>query len=355
MKYEDVIRQIKAADPAFFAACKRNWNQVAKPLNSLGDFELLTAKIAAAQGRENPCINKRKVLVFCADNGVVEEGVSQSDHSVTTAVAKALVLGTSNVNLFAKEARADVAVYDVGMVDDVAGINKQKMICGTKNFAKEAAMSQEETKFALEVGMEAALRAKEEGYDILVIGEMGIGNTTTSTAICAALLQEDAALLCGRGSGLSDAGLQTKIRIIKEGLALHGFADKTADKPDALDVLSKVGGADIAAMCGVLLAGAACGLPIVLDGFISAAAALVAVFVDARVKDYLIPSHNSHEAGAAKVLSYLGLKAPIDAQMALGEGTGGVMLLPLLDMALALYRGNHKFTDIGIAAYKEMK
>ena len=186
-----------------FQGCVTNWNTLAKPLHSLGLLEDLIAKIAASQGIARPYISGRTVLVFCADNGVVEEGVSQSDHTVTTAVATSMASGLSNVNLMAREANAHVEVYDVGMIDDVPGIHQCKVCHGTKNFTKEPAMTREETLAAMEAGRKAAEKAKLDGNGIVVIGEMGIGNTTTAAAVLSVLLGEKPETLCGRGSGLS--------------------------------------------------------------------------------------------------------------------------------------------------------
>lgn len=347
MDFQETCESIQAADPAVLEACRIKWNNVAKPLYSLGELEKLTAKIGAAQGTDSPDIQKRRALVFCADNGVVEEGVSQSNHTVTTAVAKALVKGTSNVNLFCRIAGAETEVYDVGMIDDVSDIICAKMIRGTKNLSKMPAMTREEAIYAVETGIHAAEKAKRDGCGILVIGEMGIGNTTSSTAVLSVFMGVDPEEICGRGSGLSDEGLQKKIRAIRNGIAVN-----RPDPADAMDVLSKVGGADIAAMCGVILGGAALKLPVVLDGLISGAAALTAHAIDPRTKDYMIPSHTSSEPGGSRANAFLGFRAPIDAGMALGEGTGGVMLLPMLDMALSLYAGTHSFESIGIEAYK---
>ena len=347
MNYQETLNQIQAADPAVLAQCKINWNNVAKPLYSLGELEVLTAKIGAAQGTDHPDISKRRAIVFCADNGVVEEGVSQTDHTVTTAVARALIGGTSNINIFARIAGADTDIYDVGMVDDVPEMQIRKLIHGTANLTKQAAMTKEETIYAIEAGIAAAEKAKNDGCGILVVGEMGIGNTTTSTAILSVILNLNVEDICGRGSGLSDEGLKKKIAAIKKGIELN-----QPNPEDAFDVLMKVGGADIAAMCGVILAGAALNIPVILDGLISGAAALIAYGIDPRTLDYMIPSHVSHEPGGCLVLDHLKLVPPIQAGMALGEGTGAVMLLPMLDMAFALYEGDHSFDDIGIEAYK---
>ncbi len=346
MNYQETLNRIEAADKEVLKQCQINWNNVAKPLYSLGELEVLTAKIGASQGTDHPDVSRRRAIVFCADNGVVEEGVSQSDHSVTTAVAKALIAGSSNINIFSKVVGADVDVYDVGMVDDVSGMQQVKAVHGTANFTKMPAMTKEETIFAIEAGIAAAEKAKEDGCKILVIGEMGIGNTTTSTAILSVMLNLEVEKICGRGSGLSDEGLIKKIAAIKKGIELN-----KPDPSNAFDVLMKVGGADIAAMCGVVLGGAALKIPVILDGLISGAAALIAYGINPRTLDYMIPSHTSHEPGGSLVLDHLKLTAPIQAGMALGEGTGGVMLFPMLDMALALYEGDHSFDDIGIEAY----
>lgn len=350
MNYQETLEKIKHADEAVFRQCLVNWDNVAKPLHSLGDFEDLTSRIGAALGTCDIRIDHKRVLVFCADNGVVEEGISQSDHSVTSAVAKALAEGTSNVNIFAEQAGAEVEVYDVGMIDDLImdGLIVSKCANGTKNLSKEPAMTRKQLLFALEAGIGAAQKAKEEGMQIVVIGEMGIGNTTTSAAVASILLKADPHLLTGRGSGLSDEGLKRKIAVIEKCIEVN-----RPDPDDPLDVLSKAGGFDIAAMCGVILGGAALQLPVVLDGVISCTAACCAKALAPEAVDYMIPSHVSNEPAGKAILDYLGLHGPIDAHMALGEGTGGVMLLPLLDMALALYHGTHSFENIGIDAYTE--
>ena len=331
-----------------FKDCLDNWNTVAKPLNSLGLLEEFIAKIAACQGIVRPYIAGRTVLVFCGDNGVVAEGVSQSDHTVTTAVATSMASGLSNINLMAREANAHVEVYDVGMVDDVPGIHQCKVCHGTRNFTKEPAMTREETLFAIEAGCKAAEKAKLDGNGIVVLGEMGIGNTTTAAAVLSVLLGKEPEKLCGRGSGLSNAGLKRKIEAVTRGIALHH-----PNPADPVDVLSKVGGADIAAMCGVLMAAPKLRLPVVLDGIVSCAAAVTAKCIDSRTVEYMIPSHAGREPGCRLALEALGLKAPITADLALGEGTGGVMLLPMLDMALAVYNSSHSFDSIGIEPYKE--
>lgn len=347
MNYNELLEKIHESDKTIYAECEKKWDSVAKPLKSLGLMEELISRAGAAQRKVIPSFEKRRVLVFCADNGVVEEGVSQTDHTVTTAVAKTLAEGTSNVNIMAEKAGADVRVFDVGMVDDVEGLACSKISRGTKNFTKEEAMTYVEAVTAIETGANAVIKGKEEGVDIFVIGEMGIGNTTSTAAVLSAILNEDPARIAGRGSGLSDEGVVRKINAVRRAIELN-----RPDPEDGLDVLSKVGGFDIAAMCGAILAGSALDVPIVMDGVISGAAALVAGKIDKRCLDFVIPSHMSKEPGGELVFKSLGLEAPIIASMALGEGTGGVMLLPLLDLALSIYDSVHSFDNIGIEAYK---
>jgi len=348
MTLQETLNRINGADTAALEGCLRRWDAVAKPLRSLGLLETLTARMAGVQGTVAPHADHPRVLVFCADNGVIAEGVTQSDSSVTTAVANALAAGESNVNIMARCAGAEVETYDVGMVTDGShpAIHKVKPAKGTKNLAVGPAMSKAEAVFALEAGIRAAEKAAAEGCDILVAGEMGIGNTTSSTAILCVLLGLDPEKVTGRGSGLDDAGLLRKRAVIRRSIEIN-----RPDPSDALDVLQKVGGFDIAAMCGVYLAGAALGIPVVLDGLISGAAALLAARFSPKAADALIPSHMSHEPGGSLALEAMGLRAPIVADMALGEGTGGVALLPLLRMALAVLNGDHSFGSIGMEAY----
>ena len=273
MTFSECLSRIQGPDETARAECLRRWDAVAKPLHSLGLLETLTAAMAATQRTAVPHARKKRVLVFCADNGVVAEGVTQSDSSVTAAVALALAQGDSNVNIMARVAGADVVTYDVGMLTDAEHPRLRRAKCarGTENLALGPAMTREQAVFALEAGIHAAEEAAEDGCDLLVAGEMGIGNTTSSSAVLSVLLGVAPEEITGRGSGLDDAGLRRKVAAIRSCLAVNA-----PDPKDALDVLAKCGGYDIAAICGVYLAGAALGVPVVLDGLISNAAALLA-------------------------------------------------------------------------------
>ena len=335
-------------DESIYRKIKERWDSAAKPLDSLGRFEELTAKIGAALGDVNVDISKRAVIVMCADNGIVEEGISQSGQEVTLAVARAMGRHASSVCKMAAISDTDVIPYDIGINTDetVPGLKHKKVAKGTKNFAKEHAMSREELLLALETGIEAVKEARENGCRILGTGEMGIGNTTTSAAVASALLKCPARDMVGKGSGLGKEGLLKKEKVIEEALIRYGLYDK-----GPLEVLEAVGGFDIAGMCGVMIGGALYHIPVAIDGVISAVSALAAVKLFPEVSHYIVASHMSKEPAARKILSELSLEPVITADMALGEGTGTVMLFRLLDIALTLYVSQLTFDDLEMEAY----
>ena len=333
-----------------YKAAKEKWKTIAKPLGSLGIFEEAVAQIAAIQGTLNIDVSKRCVLVMCADNGVVAEGVTQTDSSVTATVAENIARGQATVCIAAKTANADVIPVDVGVARDTIGTLNRKIAYGTKNLAREKAMTREETEKAIQTGIDLVREFSEKGYKIIITGEMGIGNTTTSSAIAALLMEKKPREVTGRGAGLSNEGLQRKIAVIEKAIALH-----KPDKDDIIDVLSKVGGLDIAAIAGVFIGGAMYGVPVVIDGFISSVAALCAAGLCKGSADYMIASHISRERYAEEILKMLGKTAPICAGMFPGEGAGGVMLLPLLDTAVSVFKKMPTFKKINVEQYKEFK
>ena len=332
-------------------AARAKWDSIAKPLGSLGLLEDSIVRIAALTGSADVRLEKRCVLVLCADNGIVAEGVTQADSSVTMSVARNLVRRQTSVCRMAAAARADVYPVDMGMLTrpDFAGLIDMRVGDGTANFAETPAMTREQAAQAVENGIALAEDMKSRGYAIIATGEMGIGNTTTSSALCAALLNLPVETVTGRGSGLSDEGLQRKIDTIKRGIALN-----ITPQTDALGILAALGGFDIAGMAGVFLGGARAGIPVLIDGFISAIAALVALRLDPNCASAMLASHVSGEPAGLTVLAALGLKPLIPAEMRLGEGTGAVAALPLLDLALAVYHGSSSFADIGVEQYVPM-
>lgn len=322
------------------------WDHVAKPLNSLGQLEKLIVKIAGMQETADVRIDRRCALVFCADHGVVAEGVSQSGSEVTALVARSIAEGTANINLMASVSGTDVFAVDMGMIGDAPGVIDRKIARGTNNMAQGPAMSREQAERALQAGAGLVGEMKAKGYKLIATGEMGIGNTTASTAMACALLGFAPDELTGRGAGLSDAGLVRKRSAIERALRVN-----QPDPADPVDVLAKLGGYEIAGMAGAFLGGAKYRVPIVIDGVISAVAALTAARICPESLDFMLPSHVSREPAALRIMDELGLKPIIHADMALGEGTGAVAVLPLLDMALRVYHGTHTFDDLGMDAY----
>ena len=340
-----LCRSVRAADERAVDAAKRHWNGIAKPLYGLGRFEDLLTKVAGIQNTEDIKIDRKAVVVFCADNGVVAEGVTQTDSSVTAVVTENFARGIASVNRMASVAGADVIPVDIGVMGEIRepGVRNCRIANGTNNMRREPAMSREQALEALHTGIRLASELKDTGYDLLAVGEMGIGNTTTSSAVASVLLQAPVEIVTGRGAGLPNAGLEKKIEVIKEGIRIH-----RPDPSDGIDVLSKVGGLDLAALTGFYLGCAYWRIPVVLDGLITGAAALAAVKICPEAAGYLLASHVSAEPAGQAVLSCLGLKAAIQAGMCLGEGTGAAAAMVLYDMGLAVYRQMETFDDIHV-------
>ena len=369
------LRGIRPADEEAAARCRARWNCIAKPLYGLGVLEDLVVRIAAAQGTDQVDISRKGLVVFCADNGVVDEGVSQTGQEVTAIVAENFIDGKSCTAIMCKRAGADLYPVDVGIAVDTPRVEKRKCRRGTANMTKGPAMTRGEAVFAIEAGIAKAQELEEAGYRILASGEMGIGNTTTSTAVTAVLLGLDPTEMTGRGAGLSDEGLRRKIDAIRRAIDVN-----RPDPEDPLDVLSKVGGFDIAALTGLFLGGASRRVPVVIDGVISAAAALIAARLEPSCRDYMLPSHISEEPASMAVMTALGFipekqetkqgkadrekdsmkKVPgpavspiLHAGMHLGEGTGAVALFPLLDMAVDIYYKMDTFEGIAVEQYRD--
>lgn len=351
MKFEEAVGMIREADADSRKAALKRWDRVAKPLNSLGVLEEDIVRIAGASGTAAVSIARKSIVVMCGDNGVVEEGVTQTGQEVTAIVAGNMAKGCSCVCLMAGQAGAEVIPVDVGMAcqEEIPGVLPRKVARGTRNFLKQPAMSRSQAIKALEVGIEAAGILKDKGVGLAGSGEMGIGNTTTSSAVLAVLLGREPEAVTGRGAGLTTEGYRRKVQVIREGIGLH-----RPDAGDPVDVLSKVGGFDLAALTGFYIGCAALRIPVVLDGLITGAAALAAVGICPHVSGYLLASHVSAEPAGEMVLDALGLKPAIRAGMCLGEGTGAAALFPLLDMAAAVYSGMGSFEDINVEQYEHL-
>lgn len=336
---------IPGPDMQAMAAARARWDNIAKPVGSLGLLEDAVIRLAAIQGREYPLIDKRALIVAAADNGVLAQGVAQTPAAITAVMAALIAQGKSAVGLMAQQAGVDMIVADLGMLThpDIPGLLDRRIAPGSADMSLGPAMSREQAEQAVAIGMELAQDAAAQGYQIIATGEMGIGNTTTSSAIASMMLAQPVQRMTGRGVGLSDDGLAAKCSAIKRAIAIN-----EPDPADALDVLHKLGGFDIAALTGAFIGGALSRTPMLIDGFISSVAALCAVRLCPNAAYCLLASHASAEPAASLILDELGLHAPIQAAMRLGEGTGAMAVLPLLDMALAVFRELPTFADIGM-------
>ena len=351
MKLNEVLYAIHSADAQAMDAARVRWDAVAHPLHSLGLLEDAIVRIAGAQGTAAVSIDKRAVVAMCADNGVVAEGVTQSGQEVTAIVAENMSRNRSSVCCMAKLTGARVVPVNIGIASPVTGHNiLQKAIRkGTANLAVGPAMTREECEAAILVGIQVVEELHRDGYSLIATGEMGIGNTTTAAAMAAVLLNCDPEIVTGRGAGLTTEGLKRKVDAIRRGIAVN-----QPDPSDPIDVMAKVGGLDIAGLVGVYLGGALYRIPILIDGVISAVAALTAQRLCPAAGDYMVASHVSGEPAGQMLLDALGLQAPIHANMALGEGTGAVAMMPLLDMAMALYQDMCSFQEYDMDAYEHL-
>ncbi|MCR4651258.1 MAG: nicotinate-nucleotide--dimethylbenzimidazole phosphoribosyltransferase [Lachnospiraceae bacterium] len=344
----DDIRIDRPDDPVR-TSVRKKWDTIAKPIDGMGRFEKITARIGAITGSDEINLSSKAVIVMCADNGIVNEGVTQTGQEVTALVAQSMAKGRSSVCRMGRQIGAKIIPIDIGINCDssIEGVLDRKIRKGTRDFLTEPAMTEEEAVRAIGVGIDAVRECREHGVNIIAIGEMGIGNTTTATAVTSALLHLDPDRITGRGAGLSDEGLERKKQVINDALEKYKLDDK-----DALTVLEAVGGLDIAGLAGVCIGGAIYHVPIVLDGLITMAAALVAEKLAEGTAEYLIPSHSGREPAVRALEEALGMSPVIYGDLALGEGTGAVMMLSLLDLAMSIYHDNTDFAEIKVEQYK---
>lgn len=350
MTLDEAVKKVRPLDEKAMEGARKRWDSIAKPLHSLGELENMLTQIAGITGTLEVRVEKKAVVAMCADNGVVEEGVTQTGQEVTAVVAENFLEGTTTCCVMCRQCGAELFPVDVGMVTDTKVRTDLKVAYGTRNMTREPAMTRDQAIRGIEAGIAMAEELKEKGYQVLATGEMGIGNTTTSSAVAAVLLGKPVEDMTGRGAGLTSEGLVRKINAIKKAIALNN-----PDRSDAIDVLAKVGGLDIAGMAGVFIGGAALGMPVVMDGFISCVSALIAVKICPQVSDHILASHVSKEPAAQLILKELGKEAIIHAGMCLGEGTGAVALFPMMDLSCAVYNSMSTFGDINVEQYEELK
>lgn len=322
-------------------------NELTKPPGSLGRLEDLSVQLAGITRRTRPVFAQPVIITLTADHGIAQKGVSAYPQAVTAQMVKNFLGGGAAINVLARHVGARVVVGDLGVASDLAphgGLLNYKIGYGTRDFSAEVAMTKEEAISAILAGIEIAGEEIAGGADIIGTGDMGIGNTTASSAIVAAITRRPVATVTGRGTGIDDAGLAHKIQVIEDALELH-----VPNADDGLDVLSKVGGFEIGGLAGVMLGAAARRVPIVIDGFISGAAALIAYQLSPSVQPYLIAAHRSMEAGHRAALEYLQLQPLLDLNFRLGEGTGAALGISLCLAAAKILDEMATFAEAGVA------
>ena len=341
------IDRIQPTELRLLAQAQARLDRLTKPIGSLGRLEELAARYVMITGEMNPKVPRGAVYTFAADHGVTVEGVSAYPSAVTPQMVLNFLRGGAGVNVLARHVGIEVRVVDIGVAFDfesAPGLIQRKVMPGTKNLMVESAMSLAQAEQALHVGIELATEAAQEGIGLIGTGEMGIGNTTASSAIAAVMTGRSVAEVTGRGTGIDDAGHARKIDVIQRALALHRL-----DSTHAMEVLAKVGGLEIGGLAGLMLGAAAARIPVVLDGFIAGAAALIAVGLQPRCKDYLIASHQSVERGHRAILDHLGLKPLLDLDLRLGEGTGACLGMSLVCAAIKILTEMATFDEAGVS------
>lgn len=342
----EVAAVITPLDAVAMEQARARQLQLTKPAGSLGRLEEIAVQMAGITRQPLPTVKRKAVIVMAADHGVVAEGVSAYPSAVTPQMVLNFLHGGTAINALARQAGAEVVIVDVGVADDLdhPGLLVRKVARGTANMAIGPAMTREQSLSAITAGMDVLKSLVKQGIDLVATGDMGIGNTTAASAITASLTGTPVALVTGRGTGIDETQLAHKIHVIERALARN-----VPDPSDPLDVLTKVGGLEIAGLVGVIIAGAASRIPVVTDGFIAGAAALVAVGICPAVRDYLFAGHVSVERGHQVILEQLGLSPLLDLELRLGEGTGAVLATHIIEAALRMHKEMATFAEAGVS------
>lgn len=347
MTLEELIANIRPLDETAMQSVRARQDRLTKPQGSLGRLEELSILVAGMTGLTAPHIQHKLVTVMAGDHGVTAEGVSAFPREVTVQMVENFLNGGAAINVLARHAGARVVVVDMGVAADIPahpGLIVKKIGYGTGNIVREAAMSREDAVRAVLAGAQVVIDEAASGLDILVPGDMGIGNTTPSAAIAASILGKAGGLVVGRGTGVDDAGWQRKVEAVDKAIGLHH-----PEPTDGLDVLAKLGGFEIGGLAGAMLAAASRRVPILLDGFISTAAALIAVQIAPQARHYLIAAHRSQENGHILMLEWLGLRPLLDLDLRLGEGSGAALALPIVEAACKLVTEMATFGEAGVS------
>jgi len=346
-KISQTIAGIKPLDKKAMEQARIRQDSLTKPRGSFGQLETLSIQVAGIKGNSRPRIVHKVIFTLAGDHGVTKEGVSAYPSEVTPQMVYNFLRGGAGINVLAKQIGGRVVVADLGVASALEphpDLKIKKVAMGTRNMTEGPAMSKEDTIRSIEAGIDLVEEDLTKGIDILGTGDMGIGNTTASSAITAAITGADVVRVTGRGTGLDDDGWERKVEMIEKALAIN-----RPDPKDAIDVLSKVGGFEIGGIAGVILAGARYRIPVVIDGFISGAAALIATTLSPEVKPYLIASHQSAEQGHRVLLEYLGLKPLLNLDLRLGEGTGAALGIFLVEASLKILDEMATFAEAGVS------
>ncbi len=354
---QEAIRKIPALNGSFIERAQRRLDILTKPQGSLGRLEEFAKQLAAITENTMPVLDKKVIFTFAGDHGVAAEGVSAYPKEVTRQMVVNIIRGGAGINVLARHAGADVVVVDIGVdfdfyeaslsfpTGETAGrLISNKVVMGTKNMRNGPAMTRDEAIKCIEVGIDLAGAYSLKGYNIFGTGEMGIGNTTPSSAIAAVLTGSPVSEVTGRGTGIDDDVFMNKVRIIGEAISINN-----PDPSDPLDVLSKVGGAEIGGIAGLIIGAAANRIPVVIDGFISTAGALIAYCLEPKTKDYMFAAHNSVERGHKAMLDKMGLQPILDLNLRLGEGTGAALAMLIIEAGLKTYKEMATFGDAGVS------
>jgi nicotinate-nucleotide--dimethylbenzimidazole phosphoribosyltransferase len=341
------LKNIKSVNEQWYGLAQRHLDNLTKPPGSLGRLEEFARRLVAITENKSPVLDKKVIFTFAGDHGVTEEGVSAYPKEVTQQMVLNFLRGGAGINVLARHAGADVVVVDIGVDHDfgeLEGLINMKVIKGTRNFTKGPAMTRDEAIRCIEAGIELANGYSKKGYRIFGTGEMGIGNTTPSSAIASVLTGKPVSDVTGKGTGITEDSLKRKIAVIEKGISLNN-----PDPDDAVDVLSKVGGAEIGGIAGLVLGAASKRIPVVIDGFISTAGALIAYCIEPKTKDYMFAAHNSVEIGHRAMLDKVGLKSILNLDLRLGEGTGAALAMLMIEAGLKIYKEMATFGEAGVS------
>jgi nicotinate-nucleotide--dimethylbenzimidazole phosphoribosyltransferase len=345
------VKAIKPVNTEWYSIAQKHLDNLTKPLGSLGRLEEFARRLVAITENRKPVLDKKVIFTFAGDHGIVDEGVSAYPKEVTPQMVFNFLRGGAGINVLARHAGAEIVVVDIGVDFDFgeAGAHRDvplrimKVMKGTRNFARGPAMTRDEAVKCIESGIELAAGYARKGCKLAGTGDMGIGNTTPSSAIASVITGTPVSEVTGKGTGISDEALERKIKVIEDAIVLN-----KPDSKDAIDVLSKVGGTEIGGIAGLILGAASKRIPVVIDGFISTAGALIAYTIEPSVKDYMFAAHNSVEKGHRVMLKAMGLDPILDLGLRLGEGTGAALAMLMIEAGLKISKEMATFQEAGV-------